>query len=382
MRFIHMADMHFDTPFTVLNSKAGLGEKRRLEQREVFRKVIEYIKKENIEFLFISGDLYEHNYIRKTTIEYINNLFKEIPRTKIFISPGNHDPLLKNSYYNTFSWNENVHIFNSQIKKYEFGNICIYGFGFEDFYCNYSECEEIKIENLNKINILITHASIDASKKIELQYNPIKENNLKKIGFDYIALGHIHKREIFDGNIVYPGSIISFGFDELGEHGILDVELIKNNSEKNKLKINNQNNSEINNKKIEKKCKNNLKINFIKLNERIFEEKKINISKINTEEELIENINQMTLEEKKMYKIILEGHRQFEINTKKICKLADKENIIKVKNETTTQYELDKLAKEKNLRGLFVQEMLEKLKDEKEEYKKALEIGLEVLKNK
>ncbi len=47
-----------------------------------------------------------------------------------------------------------------------------------------------------------------------------------------MALGHIHKREIKE-NIVYPGSTVSLGFDELGEHGILDVNL-----EKNKLEIN------------------------------------------------------------------------------------------------------------------------------------------------
>ena len=42
MRFIHMADMHFDSPFTVLAQKKGLGNKRRLEQRDIFKKVINY----------------------------------------------------------------------------------------------------------------------------------------------------------------------------------------------------------------------------------------------------------------------------------------------------------------------------------------------------
>ena len=82
MKFIHMADMHFDAPFTVLNTRSNLGEKRRLEQREVFKKIITYIKENNIEYLFIAGDFYEHNYIRKSTIEYVNDLFKQIPQTK------------------------------------------------------------------------------------------------------------------------------------------------------------------------------------------------------------------------------------------------------------------------------------------------------------
>ena len=80
-----MADMHFDGPFTVLNNRNKLGEKRRLEQREAFKKVIQYVKENNIEYLFIAGDLYENEYIRLSTIEYINNLFKEIPEQKYLL---------------------------------------------------------------------------------------------------------------------------------------------------------------------------------------------------------------------------------------------------------------------------------------------------------
>ena len=53
MKFIHMADMHFDSPFTVLNTRGNLGEKRRLEQREVFKKIIQYIKENQIEYFLL-----------------------------------------------------------------------------------------------------------------------------------------------------------------------------------------------------------------------------------------------------------------------------------------------------------------------------------------
>lgn len=95
MKFIHIADMHFDSPFVNLSERELFGDKRRLEQRKIFKKIIEYIKQEKIDSLFISGDLYEHKYIKQSTIEYINNLFKEIPETQIYIAPGNHDPYLK-----------------------------------------------------------------------------------------------------------------------------------------------------------------------------------------------------------------------------------------------------------------------------------------------
>ncbi len=224
MKFVHMADMHFDTPFANLSSKNDFGKKRRLDQRQILKKIINYIKENKINYFFISGDLYENEYIRKTTIEYINELFKEIPETKIFITPGNHNPYINNSMYKNFNWNNNVKIFTSKIEKVETPELDIYGVGFDDFYCPSLNVENIKIEDKNKINILITHGALNASDKLQLQYNPMNKNNLNKLGFDYIALGHIHKPDYNteqNQRIVYPGSTIAMGFDELGEHGFI-----------------------------------------------------------------------------------------------------------------------------------------------------------------
>ena len=154
MKFVHIADMHFDSPFVNLSDKDGLGDLRRLEQRKAFKKVIEYIKQNNVGYLFIAGDLYEHDYIRESTIEYISKQFSQIPNCKVFIAPGNHDPYVKNSYYNKFNWNENVKIFNSNIEKVELEDANIYGFGFNDFYCKKSGIEDIELEDKSKLNIL------------------------------------------------------------------------------------------------------------------------------------------------------------------------------------------------------------------------------------
>ena len=191
MKFIHMADMHFDAPFSRLYQN-GMGEKRRLEQRKVLRNIIEYIKENKIPYLFICGDLYEQEYIRETTINYINDLFKTILYTKIYIVPGNHDPYLKNSYYNRFNWSSNVKIFTSEIEKIEHPEFDLYGYGFSDFFMEESKLKDIKIEHPDKINILLTHSSVDGN-GIEAKYNPIKKKELKESEFDYIGLGHIHK---------------------------------------------------------------------------------------------------------------------------------------------------------------------------------------------
>ena len=40
MKFVHIADMHFDSPFVNLSEKDIMGDLRRLEQRKVFKKII------------------------------------------------------------------------------------------------------------------------------------------------------------------------------------------------------------------------------------------------------------------------------------------------------------------------------------------------------
>lgn len=353
MKFVHIADMHFDIPFSTL-AKNDLGNARRLEQRQIFKQIIEYIAQNEIDHLFICGDLYEHEYVKQSTIEYINNLFKEIPNTKIYIVPGNHDPRVKESYYNKFNWNQNVVIFDEKIKKVSEDEADIYGFGFNNFYRQNSNLEEIKIENPSKINILLTHGSLDASVKEDMQYNPISKKELKLLGFDYIGLGHIHKTNYKEEkNIIYPGSLISLGFDELGKHG-----MIVGNIEKDKK----------------------LEIAFVPVDKKEFIEQELEIDMINSQEEIIECLNQIKTDDNKYYKIILTGKRNFEINIYEIAKQIQNKNILKIKDNTSIKIDLEELAKQKSLKGIFVKNMLEKMNEEnKETILKAIEIGLEAM---
>ena len=45
MKFIHVADIHFDIPFKTLSDRADLGVERRLEQRKTFKTNMDIIKR-------------------------------------------------------------------------------------------------------------------------------------------------------------------------------------------------------------------------------------------------------------------------------------------------------------------------------------------------
>ena len=83
---------------------------------------------------------------------------------------------------------------------------------------------------------------------------------------------------------------------------------------------------------------------------------------------------------KKQNKIILQGKRTFEIDTNEIVKQIENLQIIKIKDKTKIKIDLEELAKQNNLKGIFVRELLEKIKqnpEEKEKLEKAIEIGLD-----
>lgn len=106
---------------------------------------------------------------------------------------------------------------------------------------------------------------------------------------------------------------------------------------------------------------------------------------INSKEELIEKINELQFSENNYIELILEGKRNFEIDTYELYKLISNDKIIKIKNKTKINYNLEKISNESTLRGIFAKKMLEKLNnseniEEKEMIEKSIEIGLDALK--
>lgn len=130
MKFIHIADVHLDMKF---ENVGQFGDLRRADQLRAIKEIVDYAKKMNVSYIFISGDFYEHEYIRESTIKTVIKYFEEIPETKIYITPGNHDPYLKNSVYANYKFPENVHIFK-EFEVIEEKDINIYGFRFYRFY--------------------------------------------------------------------------------------------------------------------------------------------------------------------------------------------------------------------------------------------------------
>ena len=132
----------------------------------------------------------------------------------------------------------------------------------------------------------------------------------------------------------------------------------------------------------EKNEKINLK--FLETSAKTFAEYNFDTSEINSEEELIEKINNTKFDDNKFYKIILVGKCSFNIDENKILDLINIKNIIRIRNHTQVKYDIEEIAKQISLKGLFAKRILEKIQNTENEQEKnqlisAFEVGMDVL---
>lgn len=355
VKIIHTADIHIGMEFKRASFGSKLGNRRRNEIKETFYKILNRVEQENVDLLLISGDLFEDEFITIGELKEINGKFSKL-NTKIFIIAGNHDPIINNkSNYNLIQWSNNVYIFNTFVDKVSIEelNVDIYGLSWNRKHIEEKLFEQIEVQDKTRINILLAHGDIYGESK----YLPIDKINLLKKGFDYVALGHIHKHDFIESNIAYPGSPEPLDFSETGKHGILEGAVGINHAD----------------------------IKFIPFSKREFKILELNVHEDMTLEDIIDLILNMLENEdhSNLYRVIVKGCRDKDI---KIDADYIKEKVesvieyIEVKDETTLNYNLDSIKKENNTNiiGQFI-DYMEQRGLEDEIVKDALYEGLETL---
>ncbi|MDO5713907.1 MAG: DNA repair exonuclease [Tissierellia bacterium] len=215
MRFFHVADLHLGRRFRQGHG-IEMSRKRREELWKAFEEIIINCKKESIDALFLSGDIYEREYFTISDYHRLGELLESLAPIKVFIIGGNHDFLRKDSYLLQMNFSKHITIFSKESVEYydwEEKNIRIMGFSWNSALWN----KKVEFQNFpildNGDNILLLHGTLNGN-----DYLPFQERDLKH--FTYIALGHIHK-PFLGNNMAYPGSTVPMSFKDIGNHGYI-----------------------------------------------------------------------------------------------------------------------------------------------------------------
>lgn len=361
VKILHCADMHIGAAESFLGISA---DSRRYETLVTFEKIVDLCQEKGVQILAIAGDLFDSNDIEDRFIDAVFTKIASIKDVKVVFAAGNHDPLNSQSPFSNRNLPENLYVIGTKDECITFEDLKtrVWGRSFENNFLKGEERFSLKVAD-DYINIMVQHGELKSD--LNSEYNSITPQFVLNSGMDYIALGHVHKRsdigKLGSVHFAYSGCPEGQGFDELDQKGVYVGDIGKGFCE----------------------------LEFLPVSHRQHIHIKTDISGIADSGEISSHILKTLADEygedfgKNLYKIELTGSisPETELSLPEITsRIKDKVYFVKLKDSTKLLLDLETLAKEASLKGIFVKKMLEKINDAEESrkplFEKALELGL------
>lgn len=225
--FIHAADLHIDSPLAGLRLKdATVAARFASAGRRAVDALIDETIASKAAFLIIAGDVFDGSWKDVTTglffVSAIGRLHREgIPT---YIVKGNHDA--ESVVARDLPYPDSVQVFpanKAMSMTLDAYRTVLHGRSFpnrhiDEFVTTYPARRD------GWLNIGVLHTSLDGRSN-HASYAPCSVDDLKRFGYDYWALGHIHAQEIVaeDPWIVFPGNLQGRSVRETGPKGAVRV---------------------------------------------------------------------------------------------------------------------------------------------------------------
>lgn len=229
-RFIHTADLHLDAPLKAIALRdPDLARELGVASRRALSRIIDLCIAEAVSFLLIAGDLWDGTYSSTRTPRFLKQELMRLDAAGIrcFLIRGNHDALARQT--GELDLPANTHLFGARAGTAELicndQPVAIHGLSFREAHAPECLLPRYPAPKPGAFNIGMMHTSLNGSPGHD-NYAPSSLADLEAHGYDYWALGHIHRRSEYRGRatIVMPG--IPQGRD-IGEAGPASVTLVE-----------------------------------------------------------------------------------------------------------------------------------------------------------
>lgn len=222
-KFLHCADLHIDSPLRGLGRYDGAPvEQLRLATRRAFENLGELAIAEEVAFVLLAGDLYDGDWRDYNTGLFFGQQMAKLKDAGIaaYCVYGNHDA--QSNMTRKLQLPDNVHAFAAKRPEsipIEDLGVMIHGQSFARpaIEADLSAAYPDAVPAMFNIGLLHTCAEDHG----HARYAPTTVENLANKGYDYWALGHVHRRQVLREEpwIVFPGNIQGRHIRETGAKG-------------------------------------------------------------------------------------------------------------------------------------------------------------------
>ena len=224
IRFIHAADTHIDSPFEGLEAYDGAPvDTLPGATRRAFESLVDLAIDEAVDFLLIAGDVYGGDWKDVSTglffVRQMNRLHSAgIPA---YLISGNHDAA--SVLTRRLSLPGNVHLFSSrkaESKVVPGLPVVVHGRSFPQRAVPENLVPDYPAPESGMFNIGLLHTSLAGAPGHDT-YAPCSLRDLTDKGYDYWALGHVHKPQVLcrDPWVVFAGNTQGRHIRETGPRG-------------------------------------------------------------------------------------------------------------------------------------------------------------------
>jgi len=229
--FVHTADLHLDAPLTALALRdPDLAAQVGVASRVALTRIVDLCLAEGAAFLLIAGDLWDGTYSSTKTPRFLKQELLRLQAAGIgcYLIRGNHDAMARQT--GELDLPANTHLFPGRagtvMLDLEGLPVALHGLSFREIHAPESLLPRYPAPVPGAFNIGLMHTSLNGSPRHD-PYAPCSLAELEAQGYDYWALGHIHRRAEHQGQavVVMPGTPQGRGIDEPGSASVTLVRV-------------------------------------------------------------------------------------------------------------------------------------------------------------
>lgn len=217
MKFLHIADVHLDSPFlglSFLPSELFCQIKNAIQLS--FEKAVNFAIDHDVDLVLLAGDTFDSIHpTPQSKIFFANQIKRLVDRQiQVVMVLGNHDysqidDLLLNEspYFKIIGSNEQIEQVDFMTKsQYKYR---VVGFSYQHNHITEDIIAKYPPKSTSIYTIGLAHAGMKQSSVDQNNYAPFTLNEVKDLNYDYFALGHIHLRQVLSQEpwIVYSGNL-------------------------------------------------------------------------------------------------------------------------------------------------------------------------------
>lgn len=217
MKFLHIADVHLDSPFlglSFLPSELFCQIKNAIQLS--FEKAVNFAIDNDVDLVLLAGDTFDSIHpTPQSKIFFANQIKRLVDRQiQVVMVLGNHDysqidDLLLNEspYFKIIGSNEQIEQVDFMTKsQYKYR---VVGFSYQHNHITEDIIAKYPPKSTLIYTIGLAHAGMKQSSVDQNNYAPFTLNEVKDLNYDYFALGHIHLRQVLSQEpwIVYSGNL-------------------------------------------------------------------------------------------------------------------------------------------------------------------------------